>query len=100
MNSMKAILLTVVDVAISLVGGFLIPLGLFFLLLYISGLDWDVALEDRNPFAWILFWPHPIWKRMLKQDYAETATIITTVGTFSVAIFAILRLSTRRRRLS
>jgi hypothetical protein len=60
---MRVKLRTVGEVTVSVIGGFLIPLGLFLLLLFISGLDWEVRLVDRNPFAWILFWPDLIWKR-------------------------------------
>jgi hypothetical protein len=100
MRLTKVILWTVGEVAISVIGGFLIPLGLFLLLLFISGLDWEVPLVNRNPFAWILFWPDPIWKQLVSEDLAETASYITTITTFSIATFVIPRLLNRRRRLS
>jgi len=96
---MKVILRIFVDVALSVIAGFLIPVGLFLLLLFISGLDWEVPLVERNPFAWILFWPDLIWKRVLNEDQAETATNVTVIVTFSVATFTILRLSGWRKHL-
>jgi hypothetical protein len=95
---MKVPLRSIGELAISVVSGVLIPLGLFLLLLFISGLDWEVPLVDRNPFAWILFWPDLIWTRILREGAAETATYITTIVTFSVSSFAILRLCARHRQ--
>ncbi len=95
MSFYKPSIRTVAEVAISLIGGFVIPFGLFLLFLFISGLDWEIPLVDRNPLAWILFWPDPIWHRFLSGENAETATYITIVITFSLLTFALLRLTSR-----
>jgi len=59
MSFYKPNIRTLAQVAVSLVGGFAIPFGLFLLFLFISGLDWEIQLVDRNPLAWILLWPDP-----------------------------------------
>jgi hypothetical protein len=85
-------------IILSLFGGVITFFGLFFLLLMTTRRDSETPLVEANPFAWVLFWPDLIWNRMLSDQQAETASLATSILTFSILIYITWQLMGRLRR--
>jgi hypothetical protein len=84
-------------ILLSLLGGVVTYFGLFFLFLLATRRNSETPLVEANPSAWVLFWPDLIWNRMLSDQQAETASLITSILTFSLLVYIIWWLTNRLR---
>jgi hypothetical protein len=84
------------ETILSIVSGAFITVTAFLLFLYLTPRNSETPLVEANRYAWILFWPDLIWRRLLPDSY-EIASLVTTIFTFAVLTYFLFRLATRWR---
>jgi len=83
----------------SVAGGILFSIALLALIFMTDRGDSELPLLERHPFAWIMFWPELVWKRILSNGYIDVATLITNVVMYSCVTYRFLKWRGERRRL-
>jgi hypothetical protein len=81
---------------LSLAVGVLFHFGLLAFFLFTTVRNSETDLVEANRFAWVLLWPDLLWDPIFRDERAETASLFTSILTFALIVFLLLRFLNRR----
>ena len=82
---------SLLQMCFSLLVGVLLHFGLLAFFLFTTVRNSETDLVEANRFAWVLFWPEPIWDRIFRDERAETASLFTSILGFALLTYLFLR---------